>query len=244
MYVVSNWKMNLTAGEAKALLAGMIVNKVSGVRRVVLPPYPLLAMAREMLAKTEIALGGQDCHAESHGAYTGDVSAGMLVEAGCRYVLVGHSERRQHHNESNALVARKVAAACGAGLRVILCVGESDEVRQEGDEAAIAYVALQLIESLSGVVVTSKGLMVAYEPIWAIGTGKIPTPKQIETMHAGCRQALTADCPILYGGSVNADNIDEIARIPGVDGVLVGGASLKAEAINAIGEACAGVDSA
>ncbi|MCG8622427.1 MAG: triose-phosphate isomerase [Proteobacteria bacterium] len=247
MYVVSNWKMNVSPSEARGLLSGMTKAKTDQVTRIVLPPFPLLPVARDTLDhmhdNAQIALGGQDCHAESHGAYTGDVSSRMLKNAGCRYVLLGHSERRQHHDETSHDVAKKVKAASEAGLRVILCVGESDGIRQKGDDVATAHVAEQLTESLEDVTIKAKSLIVAYEPVWAIGTGKIPNAKQIESMHLACREALIkideklATCPILYGGSVNTGNAKEIAGIPGVDGVLVGGASLKAGAINAISRA-------
>ena len=242
MYVVSNWKMNLSAEAARELLMAMVTSGVSGVRRIVLPPYPLLPLVRDTLAASPIKIGGQDCHWATQGAYTGEVSAGMLAGAGCQYVLLGHSERRQQHNESNALIASKIKAAREAGLRVILCVGETAKVREAGEAAA--YVTKQLTESLVGVSTRAESLLIAYEPIWAIGSGKIPNADEIAAMHSACQSALAsvdaslAKCPILYGGSVNAENASDIAGISGVDGVLIGGASLKAEAINAIGLAC------
>ena len=247
MLVVSNWKMNLLRAEAVALLEGMAGAEVASVSRMVLPPYPLLPVVAGWLAenKSAMQLGGQDCHSETGGAYTGDVAATMLADAGCGWVLAGHSERRQQHRESNALIASKIAAARVAKLGVILCVGETEDIRAEGDTAAETHVGQQLVECLAGEAdMPADALIVAYEPVWAIGSGRTPSTEEIAAMHNAITAAITgikpdfAKCAILYGGSVNPANAASIASLAEVNGVLVGGASLKADAINAITAAC------
>jgi triosephosphate isomerase len=197
-------------------------------------------MIAELLVDKPIRLGGQDCAVETQGAFTGDISAPMLVDAGCSFTLVGHSERRHGHGEDDALVRAKAAAALSAGLLLVLCIGETEEQHDAGDTIKI------LDSQLEGSVparAAADNLIVAYEPVWAIGTGKTPTIDDIATTHRHLRDRLKsllpagADVPILYGGSVKAGNAGEIMAIDDVDGALVGGASLKAEEFLAIWQA-------
>ncbi len=225
--VAGNWKMNGTAvdlAEARAIAAGA----GEGVEVALCLPATLIERAARELPG--FAIGGQDVHAAGHGAHTGDVSAGMLVDAGARLTVVGHSERRADHGETDGEVRAKAEAGQAAGLDIILCVGESLSVREAGE--AIATVCTQLADSLPE---TSARLTVAYEPIWAIGTGKVPSVEDIAAMHEALRARLVesfgeagAGVRILYGGSVKASNATEIFAIADVDGALVGGASLKA----------------
>ncbi len=197
------------------------------------PPATLLSRAVEALGSTLVALGGQDCRSEASGAFTGDVSAEMLVDAGASLVILGHSERRAGHGETDALVADKVRAALRAGLEPIVCVGETLDQRKAG--AALQVVVSQVVGSLPAEL-TGRPFAVAYEPVWAIGTGLVPTIAEIEEIHLAIRAALRdlfgvsgATPPILYGGSVKPDNAREILGATEVGGALVGGASLKAE---------------
>jgi len=225
--VVGNWKMNGLADdlvEAKTIAAGI----EGGVDVALCLPATLIERAARALPG--FMTGGQDVHGAGSGAHTGDVSAAMLVDAGARLTIVGHSEWRADHQETNAAVRAKAEAGLSGGLDVILCVGESLKVREAGE--AIATVSTQLAESLTA---ASARLTVAYEPIWAIGTGKVPSVEDIAAMHAALRGRLVASfgeagagVRILYGGSVKASNAAEIFAIPDVDGALVGGASLKA----------------
>ena len=225
--VAGNWKMNGTAAdlaEARAIAAGA----GAGVDVALCLPATLIERAARALPG--FAIGGQDVHAEGSGAHTGDISAAMLLDAGARLTIVGHSERRAAHGESNADVRAKAEAGLGPGLDIILCIGESLEVREAG--VAIDTVSAQLADSLPG---AAARLTVAYEPIWAIGTGKVPSVDDIAAMHAALRARLVAsfgaegnEVRILYGGSVKASNAAEIFAIADVDGALVGGASLTA----------------
>lgn len=229
--VVGNWKMNGLAadlGEARAIGIGALGSEGSGVDVALCLPATLIERAAKALPG--LAIGAQDVHRAASGAHTGDVSAEMLVDAGARLTIVGHSERRAGHGETDADVRAKAEAAVAAGLDVILCVGESLDVREAGQ--AIATVSKQLADSLPA---SSPRLTVAYEPIWAIGTGKVPSVGDIAAMHAALRARLVesfgadgAGVRILYGGSVKASNAGEIFAIADVDGALVGGASLKA----------------
>ena len=224
--VAGNWKMNGTAadlGEARAIADG------AGDGADVALCLPATLIERAALALPGFAIGGQDVHASASGAHTGDISAAMLGDAGARLTIVGHSERREAHGESDSDVRAKAEAALAAGLDVILCIGERLEVREAGD--AIATVSAQLDASLPGQPIDA----IAYEPIWAIGTGKVPSTDDIAAMHLALRQRLVAAygdagtaVRILYGGSVKASNAAEIFAISDVDGALVGGASLKA----------------
>lgn len=237
--IVGNWKMNgcrALANELLSVLARSTPSDPARVKVVLCPPATLLSDVKSLREGTPIVLGAQDCHAKTHGAYTGDISAAMLKEVGCQYVILGHSERREQYGETDALVAAKALSASSAGLIPIICVGESLSQRQRGD--AEAFVAQQLRSSLPELPCE---IVIAYEPIWAIGTGYVPTVEDITAMHHTIAQVLVTQrgplsprASILYGGSVKASNAKEILDLPGVDGVLVGGASLIAEEFSAI----------
>jgi len=239
--VAGNWKMNgLTAslGEITAIREAADHGAAGAAELAVCPPATLIAPAAATLKGGVVALGGQDCHTLPSGAYTGNVSAPMLKDAGCAYVIVGHSERRQYHGETDALVKAKAEAANAAGLTAIVCVGETRAEREAGRE--IAVVGSQIKASLPAAA-TPATLVVAYEPIWAIGTGLTPTPADVAQMHAAIRGWLKelygetgAAVRILYGGSVKPSNAKELLGLANVDGALVGGASLKAKDFLAI----------
>jgi triosephosphate isomerase len=230
--IAGNWKMNGLAAsldEARAVAAG--VGAARG-RVAICPPATLVERMSRALAGTPVLVGGQDARAEDSGAFTGDISAGMLADAGASLVILGHSERREGHGETDALVAAKVLAALGAGLEPIVCVGETLDQRKAG--AALSVVTGQVRGSLPPTL-AGKAFSVAYEPVWAIGTGLTPTTAEIEEMHRAIRATLSevfgtaADTvPILYGGSVKPSNASEILHAAEVGGALVGGASLKA----------------
>lgn len=239
--VAGNWKMH---GTSDALAE---VSAIAGAARDsacdVALCLPATLIERAVRAAPACAIGGQDCHSAEKGAHTGDISPAMLADAGASLTIVGHSERRQAHGETDAAVRAKAEAALRSGLGVILCVGESLDVRNHGQ--AVATVAQQLDASLPQVNDTS-ALAIAYEPIWAIGTGLIPSIPEIAEMHAVLRERLVAaygeaggDIRILYGGSVKAANAAEIFAVPDVDGALVGGASLTATDFLPIVEAAA-----
>lgn len=230
--VAGNWKMNGTSAdlpEIAAIAAG--ANAIAGADCALCLPATLID--RAVRAVPGFAIGGEDVHAAASGAHTGSISGAMLVDAGASLTIVGHSERREGHGESDSDVRAKAQAAFAAGLRVILCVGESDSVRESG--RAVEVVSAQLDASLPEQIGDPGDFAVAYEPIWAIGTGKIPTTSDIGEMHSALRARLVAaygnagrSVRILYGGSVKASNAGEIFAVPDVDGALVGGASLKA----------------
>ncbi len=213
-------------------LAGFLEANPAAARVAICPPATLLARMAALVAGTSIEIGGQDCRAEASGAFTGDISAEMLVDAGARLVILGHSERRAYHNETDAVVAAKVEGALRAGLEPVVCVGESLEERRAGQ--AVGVVGRQLRESLP-LSLAGHAFAVAYEPVWAIGSGLTPTLEEIEAVHLAIREGLIgllgpagAGTPILYGGSVKPANAAEILSAPDVGGALVGGASLKA----------------
>jgi triosephosphate isomerase len=242
--VAGNWKMNGLRGDGIALARALGERVRAGAPRcdlAVCPPATLLEAVGQALAGTPVALGAQDCHPERSGAHTGDISAWMLADLGCRYVIVGHSERRADHGESNALVKAKAAAAHGAGLTAIVCLGETEAQRLAGE--TLAVVERQLTGSLPDGA-TAGNTVIAYEPVWAIGTGRTPTPEDVRAVHAHLRGLLRrrlADgegVRILYGGSVKPDNAAILLAVADVDGALVGGASLKAEDFWAIAQAC------
>jgi triosephosphate isomerase len=230
--IAGNWKMNgvvASLGEARAVAAGL-----SGVaaRVAICPPATLISWMDEALAGSAVIVGGQDCRAEESGAFTGDISAEMLADAGAAMVILGHSERRAGYGETDALVANKARAALRAELAPIICVGETLEQRKAGD--ALAVVTGQVRGSLPAEL-AGKAWAVAYEPVWAIGTGLTPTTAEIEEMHTAIRATLremfgadSDESPILYGGSVKPSNAAEILHAAEVGGALVGGASLKA----------------
>ena len=235
--IAGNWKMNGLHADGVALAEAIAAWAKAGSPRcdlLVCPPATIAAAVGTALAGSGVALGGQNCHALEKGACTGDVSAEMLKDAGCAYVIVGHSERRAC-GESDAAVNAKVAAAWRAKLVAILCVGETRAEREAGREVAV--VAGQLAGSIPHGA-TSGNLVIAYEPVWAIGTGHTPTLADITGIHQAIRRNIPADTRILYGGSVNPANAREILSLAEVDGALVGGASLKADDFWAIAEAC------
>ena len=229
--VAGNWKMNgVSGGLAEVTAISMAAERHDGIDVALCVPATLVE--RAVRAAPGFTIGGQDVRAEADGAFTGDISVAMLIDAGARLTIVGHSERRQGHGESDAAVKAKAEAGMGAGLSVILCVGESDAVRSAGQ--AVAHVSAQLDASLPAEISDPAALSVAYEPIWAIGTGKVAGIAEIGEMHAAIRARLIAaygeagqKMRILYGGSVKASNAAEIFAVPDVDGALVGGASIK-----------------
>ncbi|MEM9350903.1 MAG: triose-phosphate isomerase [Pseudomonadota bacterium] len=232
-----NWKMNgMTASIAEARGIS-IANPSPSVDILLCPPATLLSRMAEALANSSIALGAQDCHASTSGAHTGDIAAPMLAEAGASAIIVGHSERRTDHAETDAMVKAKAEAALGSGLGAIVCIGETLEEREAGKTLDIVQGQLggSLPEGATG-----SNTVIAYEPVWAIGTGKVATPAQIAEVHSELRSELRKlmsgadDVRILYGGSVKASNAAEVFGIPDVDGALVGGASLQADDFNPI----------
>jgi triosephosphate isomerase len=230
--------MNGRKADATALAAAIAaLPTMLHAEILVCPPFVHLAAAAAALAGTTVQLGAQDCHAAAAGAHTGDIAAEMLADIGCRYAIVGHSERRANHRESDADVNAKTAAAWRAGLCAIACAGETLAERDAG--ATLEIVARQLAGSLPDQA-TAANLVVAYEPVWAIGTGRTPTTAQVAEVHAAIRAALVsrftdgAEMRILYGGSVNDKNAAELMAVANVDGALVGGASLKPDAFAAI----------
>lgn len=237
--VVGNWKMHGSRASVASLLDGLSSAVFgSAVEVAVCPAFVHIAQVLELGGSSEISVGAQDCSHASSGAYTGEVAAEMLVDAGCRWVILGHSERRQYHKESDALIAGKLAAAVGAALSPILCVGETREEREAGEAEAV--VSRQLSAALNGQAGLD-ALVVAYEPVWAIGTGLTATPDQAQDMHAFIRAQLqqldgvNADTTrILYGGSVKPDNAAQLFAQSEIDGALVGGAALVAEDFLAI----------
>ena len=241
--IAGNWKMNLLHAQALELAAALRHGVADvAAEMLVCPPSVTLAVVAQALDGANIAVGGQDCHQEARGAHTGDVSAPMLADAGATWVILGHSERRQNHGETDESVREKVLAAVAAGLTPIVCVGETEDQRRTGAEAEA--VGWQLSGSLPrGFGATVPGVL-AYEPVWAIGSGKTPTEAEIAAMHAFIREELLRQFPdtgagirILYGGSVKAANAASLLAIPEVGGALVGGASLVAEEFLAIARA-------
>ncbi|MBI2717109.1 MAG: triose-phosphate isomerase [Rhizobiales bacterium] len=233
--VAGNWKMNGLTGSAGDLakMAAGAAALIAKADLMVCPPATLIASFALATCGSALTIGGQDCHAESSGAHTGDIAAEMLADAGAKAVIVGHSERRTDHHETDALVRAKALAARRAGLTAIVCVGEQRAEREAGQ--TLAVVGRQLDGSLPDGA-TAADLVIAYEPVWAIGTGLTPTPADVADVHAFVRQRLTerygapgGQVRILYGGSVKPSNARELLGIPHVNGALVGGASLKAE---------------
>ncbi len=243
--VAGNWKMHGSRAMARELVDALVPAATGTVEVVVLPPFPYLAGLVEAHAGAALAFGGQDLSEHAQGAYTGEVSAAMLADIGCRYVLVGHSERRQYHAESSELVARKFVAAQAAGLVPILCVGESLEEREAGRTEEVIAAQLAPVLALAGVAAFANAV-VAYEPVWAIGTGRTASPEQAQAVHAFIRSQISAldariadSLPLLYGGSVKPDNAASLFNQADVDGGLIGGASLAAADFLAIARAAA-----
>ncbi|MGY0557130.1 MULTISPECIES: triose-phosphate isomerase [unclassified Lysobacter] len=241
--VAGNWKLHGDRHFAAELLDAISAASVlPGVERIILPPMPYLGELVTRYASRGLAFGAQDVSRNQKGAYTGEVSAAMLVDVGARYGLVGHSERRQYHNETSELVAEKFLAAKAAGLAPILCIGESLSEREDGQtEWRLQEQLAPLLTDGAG---AFDGAIVAYEPVWAIGTGKTATPEQVQAVHAFIRSEVAAhdvriadSLPILYGGSVKADNAAALFLQADVDGGLIGGAALAAADFNAIAAA-------
>ena len=230
--IVGNWKMHGSHKANAELLQGLLDARPFGADVAVCVPFPFLSETAVALAGSDIRWGAQDCSAHEQGAYTGEVSAGMLHEFGCRYAIVGHSERRQYHAESDQLVADKAKAALARGVTPIVCVGETLAQREAGETDAV--VKRQLSAVIHTLAHCAGEMVVAYEPVWAIGTGRTATPEQAQAVHALLRaqlQAATAHAErvkILYGGSVKPDNASALFAQADIDGALVGGASLKA----------------
>ena len=225
--IVGNWKMNglgVELAEAR-ILAEALARSPAPARVGLCPAATLISRMADALAGSTVAVGGQDCHSEASGAFTGDISAEMLADAGASLVIVGHSERRAGHAESDATVAAKALAAVRAGLEPIICVGETLAQRQAGQ--ALDVVTRQIRGSVP-LTLAGAPFAVAYEPVWAIGTGLTPTIAEIEQVHAAIRHALAGLAPILYGGSVKPENARDVLSASEVGGALVGGASLKA----------------
>ena len=236
--VAGNWKMNTTLAEARALASAIVSGGAAKCDVAVFPPFTWLAAVGEILKGTPIALGAQNVYSESKGAFTGEVSPAMLLESGCTFTLIGHSERRQILGESDAIVNQKVHAALDAGLKVVLCMGETRPEREK-DGMKERVFERQIFAGLAGVTAKQMAnVVIAYEPVWAIGTGLTATPEQAQDAHKFIRgklsqlhgEAIGAATIILYGGSVTADTAAGLFSQPDVDGGLVGGASLKADA--------------
>jgi triosephosphate isomerase (TIM) len=242
-FIAGNWKMYTTAATARALAIAVAegVEKNERVRVAVCPPFPYLQTVGTAIAGSRVALGAQDVYPKSEGAFTGEVSPTMLRDVGCRYVIVGHSERRHVLGESNELIHRKLVAALAAELTPILCVGETLAEREAGHTESV--LDEQLSSALADVAAPpADRFVVAYEPVWAIGTGRNATPEQAEQAHRFLRRRLAdiwsenaaSEIPIQYGGSVKPENAASLLAQPDVDGALVGGASLAAEQFLAI----------
>ena len=225
MLIAGNWKMFKTASETADFCGELVDADLGDVDVVVCPPFTSLETAVRCLANTEIGVFAQNCHWAREGAYTGEVSAPMLMELGVYGTVVGHSERRQQFGETDETVARRVDAALVAGLHVIACVGETEAEREAGETEAVLRRQVSVLEA-------DENMVIAYEPVWAIGTGKTATPEIAQEAHAFIKSLLPL--PVLYGGSVKADNAAELAAQPDVDGALVGGASLDVESFGAI----------
>ncbi len=242
--VAGNWKMHGSLAENAALL-GVIKPALQGIEAAVCVPFPYLGQAQAALAGSSIAWGAQNLSEQARGAFTGEVSAAMLVDFGCKYVIVGHSERRSLYGESDELVAKKYMAAQAAGLTPILCVGELLAEREAGVTEAVVARQLDAVIAVAGVASLARAV-VAYEPVWAIGTGKTATPEQAQAVHAFIRgkvaaldAGVAAGLVIQYGGSVKASNAAELFVQPDIDGGLIGGASLVADEFIAICQAAA-----
>jgi triosephosphate isomerase len=233
-FIAANWKMNKTTSETQEFLSGFItaVEDVTDADIVIAPPFTSLSIAAEKLKGTNIILAAQDVFYEEKGAYTGEISPLMLIDIGCNYVIIGHSERRQYFHETDEIVNKKIKAAKKVGLKIIFCIGESLEEREAGKTFDV--LKREIEKGLNGT--DTEDIVIAYEPIWAIGTGKTATPEQAQEAHAYIRDRLKIlygnkgdEIRILYGGSVTPENIDSLMACKDVDGALVGGASLKVE---------------
>jgi triosephosphate isomerase len=242
-FIAGNWKMNKTVGEALDLVRQLkaSISKVEGVEVAVAPPFTALYAVQKELEGITIQLAAQNLFYEKQGAYTGEISPMMLKEIGCHYVIIGHSERRQFFGETDEMVNRRIEAALGHGLKVIFCIGETLKEREEG--RTFSVIERQVERGLRKVrEMEIKGIVIAYEPVWAIGTGKTATPEQAEEVHRFIRERLerlysreiVEGIRIQYGGSVTPENIKGLMGQENIDGALVGGASLKAETFSKI----------
>ena len=245
--VAGNWKMNGDTTRNRALLEALRAGykNAPNIKWIIFPPFVYLSQCEICLKDSKICWGGQDVSEQECGAFTGDTAASMLKDLHCQYVLTGHSERRSIHHETNELVALKTQKALLSGLRPIVCVGETLEQRRNNETLNIIHSQLQVIFDLIHDIALLKNIIIAYEPVWAIGTGQVATPEQAQTIHKAIREQLntvnvnlTETISILYGGSVKPNNAADLFRMPDIDGALVGGASLKSEQFLAIGELC------
>jgi triosephosphate isomerase len=240
-FIAGNWKMYTTLASAKGLAATIAGGLGEDKRTIVavFPPFTALTAVADVLKGTSVGLGAQNCHFEKEGAFTGDISPQMLLDAGCKYVIIGHSERRHGLGEGDEFLNKKVKAALAAGLHVIFCIGETAAERETDQTEPVLDRQLKL--GLAGIADLSN-LVVAYEPVWAIGTGKVATPEQAQEAHAFVRKKIASlysenaasSLLILYGGSAKPENVHSLLHLPDVDGALVGGASLKADSFLAI----------
>ena len=244
--IAGNWKMNGLIEDGVALAKGVATEAKKFGRKdcefLVCPPSTLLTLVKKAVKGSKVQLGAQDCHFAEKGAHTGDISPLMLKDLGCQYVIVGHSERRTNHNETNELIAKKAEAAIKAGLKVIICIGETEAERDAGKTIDVCTAQIQGSVPASS---TSANTVIAYEPVWAIGTGRTPTTKEVEDVHAAIRKVVAKKLGranankmrILYGGSMKPTNAKELLALPDVDGGLIGGASLKVADFMAIAAA-------
>lgn len=236
--VAANWKMNMSAKETKRFLDQMNETEIPQyLKTIIFPPYPYLYIFQKMLRYSRIAYGAQDIAKEEKGAYTGEMSADMLADMGCSYTLTGHSERRGYYAETPQIVGEKTKAALAHGITPVICIGETLEERQSGTYKEILRLQLDAVSAEAEI----NSCIIAYEPVWAIGTGVIPKMSEIAGTHefihsvlVSCGGASEKTAPILYGGSVNEKNVNDIASVDYVDGFLIGGASLKAESFGKI----------
>ena len=249
-FIAGNWKMNLDADESELLLEGIAagIGDVEGVEVLVAPPFTALSRVYESIGDAKIFLGAQNMHWEASGAYTGEVSAEMLADVGCDYVIIGHSERRQYFGETNESANKKLHAVHEGGLLPIYCIGETLDERENGVMEDV--VGAQVREGLAGLTAEQAAATVlAYEPVWAIGTGRTATPAQAQEAHAfirrvvvdACDESVAASVRIQYGGSANPANIAELISQPDIDGGLIGGASLKADSFAEMADIVHGV---
>jgi len=245
--IAGNWKMNGLQEDGRALasaVAGFVEAQGDAhFEMLVCPPFTLIGAVRDSIGETKLLLGAQDCHTASKGAHTGDISADMLADAGCSHVLVGHSERRTNHGETNELVKSKAVAAHESGLCAIICIGETEAERDGG--STLDVVKSQIAGSVPDSA-NATNTVLAYEPVWAIGTGRTPTSEEVQDVHAYIRSELAAKLGaaaangmrLLYGGSMNPGNASELLALADVDGGLIGGASLKPDDFTAIAKSC------
>ena len=234
MFIAANWKMNLDSSRIEAFFDAVKSNKFNkNVKTCIFPPNVYISLLKKLINKSPISIGAQSCHYENHGAFTGEVSAFSLKDIGCEYVIIGHSERRLKNNESNVYVQKCASSAINSNLIPIICVGESLKDRE--DKTALEFIEQQINGSLP---MSFENIMIAYEPIWSIGTGKIPSKMEIKEMHEKIKNIIylkyKKNIKVLYGGSVNPLNVSDILSVDNVDGLLIGGASLNAKDFLAI----------